>query len=426
MGRGRAVRRHGPNSPPAFISEILVYAHDLSFPPPWWQGSGALERVVTDLIATEFRTLRPGTALPLPPWPADLTLCEGGLGLDSLDLLTVAGALSELLQMHESGLEDYLVARRTLGEWLQVAQASLSRHDAALTFRTSGSTGEPKRCGHALATLEAEAAFWGELLAGRQRVLTAVPAHHIYGMIFTVLLPRHLGAAEVLDLRGRSPGSLHALLRPGDLVVGHPAWWTAVTRGLPEGVPKGVVGVTSTAPCPEATARAVTATGFSRLVQVYGSSETAGIGWREAPDAPYELMLGWRRGHEGLLRSDEAILPPDRLGWEDDRRFRVLGRHDGAVQVGGVNVHPARVAAVLREHPAVAEATVRLMRPEEGSRLKAFVVPRGCGPGEDALRAILATHVEARLPPPERPRAFTFGAALPLTAMGKSADWPLS
>jgi photoactive yellow protein len=175
-GRGRARHAERPQLAAASISEILMHAHDLSFPPPWWQGSGTLERVVTDLIATEFRTLRPGTVLPLLPWSADLTLCEGGLGLDSLDLLTVAGALSELLQMHESGLEDYLIARRTLGEWLQVAQASLSRHDAALTFRTSGTTGEPKRCVHALAELEAEAAFWGELLAGRRRVLTAVPA----------------------------------------------------------------------------------------------------------------------------------------------------------------------------------------------------------------------------------------------------------
>jgi acyl-coenzyme A synthetase/AMP-(fatty) acid ligase len=64
------------------------------------------------------------------------------------------------------------------------------------------------------------------------------------------------------------------------------------------------------------------------------------------------------------------------------------------------------------------------MRPEEGSRLKAFVVLRQPGADEDALRAGLAAHVEALLPPPERPRAFTFGPAVPLTPMGKPADWP--
>ncbi len=147
----------------------------------------------------------------------------------------------------------------------------------------------------------------------------------------------------MLDIRARSPAALRALLRPGDLVVGHPAWWTAVARGLPGGLPGDVAGVTSTAPCPEATARAVTDSGLARLVQVYGSSETAGIGWREAPDAPYELLPGWLRGQDALIRGDEAVAWPDHVEWVDARRFRVLGRRDGAVQVGGVNVHPRRV-----------------------------------------------------------------------------------
>ena len=350
---------------------------------------------------------------------------RGAWALTSLDLLAVAGALSELLQLHESGIEDYLLTRRAFGDWLQVARAGLARHDRALTFRTSGSTGQPKRFAHQLARLEAEGAFWGSFLAGRRRVLAAVPAHHIYGMIFTVLVPRALRGAEVLDVRGRSPAALRALLRPGDLVVGHPAWWAAVVRGLPGGVPENVVGVTSTAPCPDNTAREVLTGGFARLVQVYGSSETAGVGWRDAPDAPYQLLPGWWRGQEALIRGGEAIAWPDCLQWEDERRFRVLGRLDGAVQVGGVNVHPARVAAVLLEQPEVVEAAVRLMRPEEGSRLKAFVVTHP-GVDEEALRARLAAQIEARLPPPERPRAFTFGPAIPLTPMGKPADWSIS
>lgn len=394
--------------------------------PPWWRAPDALAGLVADLIEAECRVLRPGLALPPRPWPPEQALCEGGLGLDSLDLLTVAGALSELLQLHESGLDDYLLVRRRFGDWLQVAEASLMRHDRALTFRTSGSTGAPQRCAHPLARLEAEAAFWGKQLAGRQRILAAVPSHHIYGLIFTRLLPRHLGGAAVLDLRGRSPAALRALLRPGDLVVGHPAWWAAVARGLPGGIASDVIGVTSTAPCPAATAEAVAATGIARLVQVYGSTETAGIGWRDAPEAPYALLPDWRRGAEALLRADgEDIAWPDHLEWQDARHFRVLGRRDGAVQVGGVNVHPERIAAVLLEHPEVAEAAVRLMRPEEGSRLKAFVVPRQPGADEAALRASLAAQVEARLSPPERPRAFTFGPALPLTPMGKRADWPV-
>lgn len=66
----------------------------------------------------------------------------------------------------------------------------------------------------------------------------------------------------------------------------------------------------------------------------------------------------------------------DELVWEDSRHFLPQGRRDEVVQVGGRNVSPAHVAQVLRRHPRVRDASVRLMRPDEGLRLKAFVVPR--------------------------------------------------
>lgn len=50
--------------------------------------------------------------------------------------------------------------------------------------------------------------------------------------------------------------------------------------------------------------------GLPRLGQVYGSSETAGIAWRDAPDAPYALIAHWTRpdtrAHERLRLSGHA------------------------------------------------------------------------------------------------------------------------
>ena len=73
-----------------------------------------------------------------------------GLGADSLGLVSLATALVEALHLHRSGIEDYLLVRRTLGEWIEICAAGLARFDEALTFRTSGSTGKPKACTHAL------------------------------------------------------------------------------------------------------------------------------------------------------------------------------------------------------------------------------------------------------------------------------------
>lgn len=372
----------------------------------WWQAEEARARFLADLIAAEVARLRPGE-----PAAAPLDM------LDSIELLSVAGAVSEALHLHESGIEDLLLGHRRIEDWRAIAREALTRFDAAITFRTSGSTGEPKPCTHALARLEAEAAGHAALIGPRQRVLSAVPSHHIYGFLFTQLLPRHLGGLPVLDLRGTSPAGVAAKLQPGDLVIGHPAWWGAVARFAPGTLPPDIIGVTSTAPCPPATATALRDRGLARLVQVYGSSETAGIGWRDTPDGPFALLPSW-------TRDGKAIAAPDHLTFLPcGRRFTIEGRADGAVQVAGHNVFPARIRAALEAHPAVAAASVRLMRPEEGDRLKAFIVPRDPASDPAVLRGTLAAWAEATLAPPERPRAWRFGAGLPEGAMGKAADW---
>jgi acyl-coenzyme A synthetase/AMP-(fatty) acid ligase len=70
------------------------------------------------------------------------------------------------------------------------------------------------------------------------------------------------------------------------------------------------------------------------------------------------------------------------------------------------------------------------MRPDEGARLKAFVVPAladadaGAGAAAlEALRAELLDWCAGRLSTPERPAAISFGERLPRQGSGKPADW---
>ncbi|WP_143325626.1 AMP-binding enzyme [Caballeronia sordidicola] len=74
------------------------------------------------------------------------------------------------------------------------------------------------------------------------------------------------------------------------------------------------------------------------------------------------------------------------------------------------------------EHPEIADASVRLMRPDEGVRLKAFVVPRDPS-GIAELRTSLEAWLRDRLTSLELPKAITFGASLPKNGMGKCMDW---
>ena len=405
---------------------------DRSAPGIWHRSRGALVRVVSDLLAGELKHLRPGGgSLPPPPWQADLSIGEDGLGLDSLERMEVASALSETLHLHESGVEDLLLARRTFGEWADVAARGLAHFDGQLTFRTSGSSGEPKRCVHALSDLAQEVDHLADLFQGTKRVLSAVSAHHIYGFLLTVLLPERLGGIEVVDVRLMTPQALTRRMMPGDLVVSHPAHWSLVARHG-GALAAGVTGVTSTTPCPVELAVELTRAGggLERLVQIYGSSETAGVGWRESPVAPYRVMPHWSRAPAAeldLLRrcadgTTRTTSTQDAIEWLDDRHFRVAGRIDAAVQVGGINVFPKRVSAVLQTHPLVREAAVRLMTANEGQRLKAFVVPK-LGADLGALQTELALWANQHLSVPERPKSYTFGRRLPVNESGKACDW---
>ena len=116
------------------------------------------------------------------------------------------------------------------------------------------------------------------------------------------------------------------------------------------------------------------------------------------------------------------VVTPDVVAMAGARPFRVRDRHDGAVQVGGSNVYPVRIAKMLESHPLVAQARVRLA-PEQGGRLKALVVPRNPASDADGVRQELEGWIASHLSVPERPRSVVVAARLPIGALGKDGDW---
>lgn len=382
----------------------------------------SIVRIVADLVATELtasrgRDPREGGEL----WSETTRFDDHGFDLDSLERLAASSALSEYFHLHEHGTEDYLLAQRTLGEWCDIVEDALAATGARVTFRTSGSTGTPKRITHELANLALEVDGWVAALAPAP-IVALVPGHHIYGTMFTALLPDRLGTV-CDDVRW----SLRRLTdaAPGTIVIGTPTQWARVARVIGK-FPPGLVGVTSTAPMPAALWHTLREQGLQRLIEVYGSSETAGIGQREGPDEPFTLLPHVARSTAGVSRATaggEAIegATLDAVEWIDDRRFVLGGRHDAMVQVGGHNVDPAAVRDVVRAHPDVADAHVRL----DGAsmRLKAFVVPVDRDHDPRTLSLALDQWCGSRLTSAQRPRRFDVGPALPLSAMGKPIDW---
>ncbi|MEM1065507.1 MAG: 4-coumarate--CoA ligase [Pseudomonadota bacterium] len=355
-----------------------------------------------------------------------LKINEAGLGLDSLARLDLAMDVSRFFEMDRTGADDYLTVRRTVGDWADLAaeHLRLAGDDAALVFATSGSTGPPKHLRHTLLSLRAEMHAFLALpqiaAAPPHRIVSLVPAHHIYGALYSVILPDVTGA-ESLDLWGRPASAVARRLKAGDLVIGTPRDWGALASGGFE-IPEGVGGVCSSGPSSDGLWREVKESGLETLTEVFGSTETGGLGWRTDGQAPFTLHDHLARSENGVFSvGDGRQLPlQDALKWSGDREFRPEQRLDAAVVVAGVNVSLRNVREVLCACPGVVDAAVR----PGASRLKAFVVPASTGDINE-LEERLRAHASRALEAAARPMHFTFGPALPRNTMGKLTDWPL-
>jgi acyl-coenzyme A synthetase/AMP-(fatty) acid ligase len=283
-----------------------------------------------------------------------------------------------------------------------------------LVVHTSGSTGAaqaiPKRwsqLGCEVATLEAS--FGARV--GAAAVVATVSHQHIYGLLFKVLWPlaagRPLHAASLIY-----PEQLAAVLARGPgVLIASPAH----LKRLPEHLSWGAAAAglravfSSGGPLAADVARAVGELLGQVPVEVYGSSETGGIAWRqrgvdaaagegEGADESWLAFPGveWRLIEpDGQLevRSNHLadagwLRLADRAEASGLDRFLLLGRSDRIVKIEEKRVSLDALEAALTASDLVEQARLALCPASGAGRevLAAFVVASGAG------RALLAGH----------------------------------
>lgn len=294
-----------------------------------------------------------------------------------------------------------------------------------VVFSTSGSTGTPKHFPHSERMLEEEGAGVGKLFSGAKRLIAITPRNHLYGFFFYIVFARVWNIPSV-HLPPIPTQNWTELLREGDVLAGFPLFWHYWLKAGNK-FPQGVHAVSSTAPCPDDIINGLKEAGAAQFSEVYGASETGGIAYRTGAGEPFAILPYWEislREEQPLIKrasQDNWVVFPDEVEVVKERFIRPLKRTDACVQVAGVNVYPKHTEEILAKHPAVKACKVRLMRPEEGKRLKAFIVPHD-GFGAEQLpdiRRYLAENLSVH----EQPRGFTFGNELPVSPIGKDADW---
>lgn len=312
---------------------------------------------------------------------------------------------------------------------------------------TSGSSGAGKRVAKRLRHLDEEVQAlertFGGGLAGAS-FFANVTHQHIYGALFRLLWPLASGrpfAARTYLHGGEVVGRMAA--QPS-VLVSSPVQLRAMAesnalRGLS---PRAIFS--SGAPLDDATAAAVASATGVAVTEIFGSTETGGVAWRQRPQGG---DVAWRAfpdvelatADDGRLAvcsrlvsdGDDAgggrhrFVMGDRVDVGLDGTFRLRGRADRIVKIGAKRLSLPEMEAELARHPAVAEAALVPIRRGLESRVAAAVVPSEHGRArlDDVGRAELGRVLTAALAPyfdrVTLPRVWRFVDALPRNAQGK-------
>jgi acyl-coenzyme A synthetase/AMP-(fatty) acid ligase len=240
----------------------------------------------------------------------------------------------------------------------------LGPNDVAFVAFTSGSTGEPQPHEKSLGQLTIEAEnHVHELGLARARVVSAVPAHHIYGLLFGMLAPL-LGGGSVVRENALFPEAIGDLIsrHRASVLVAVPAHLSVLAQLPVQEWPTLTRIFSSAGPLPPSTAATLRARGLC-VVEILGSTETGGIAHRSADGSPFLTLSPVEASvdEDGVLYVSSPWLAPwgSRVVRTAERAelvssgFRHLGRVDSVVKVGGRRVDLQDVEAQLCRTPAV-------------------------------------------------------------------------
>jgi long-chain acyl-CoA synthetase len=422
-----------------------------------FRDAGVREGGVTGLAVGNSH-LFPAVFLALCRLDATIALLPPQYGRSELTAIADGVALSGIVTDAESGPRISAaihIASASAEKGLHVLMpastngAGAVMDDEPLLKFSSGSTANPKGIALTAANVLAEAENVTTTLGlgPGDRILSGVPLFHSYGFDLGVLPTLYSGTTLVLEGSFVPRRTMRSLADEVAAFLGVPAQYRAFLSARVDELPdlSSVRWLLScTAPLAPETVTDFNWRFGAPICQHYGSSETGAVTNHvpaEVPARPASVgrplsgvevevddegevvvksgavarryVLGAPPGESPL---SDGIFRTGDLGRIDSDGFLTIeGRRDAMVNVGGLKVSPAEVAATLERHSAVREAAVLGFPDGSGEEVVYAVVERSGPVGEDELiawcRDSLAEH--------KVPRRIEIRDALPRTATGK-------
>jgi long-chain acyl-CoA synthetase len=354
----------------------------------------------------------------------------------------------------------------------QPPQVTYAKDEVILFQYSGGTTGVPKAAmlthGNLVANVYQMAAWFHRIEYGKEKMLGALPAFHVYGMTVGMLLAMAVGAELILVPDPRNTEHVLEVIDKEKITLypGVPTMYNAINnhprlKEFDLHSIKACLSGGSALPVEVAT-RFEQVTG-GRLVEGYGLSESSPVatanpiyGERRIgsiglpisntrveivalePDAngayaklgPGEegelvihgpqIMKGyWNNPDETAktLDTDGGLHTGDIAKMDDDGYFYIVDRKKDLIIASGYNIVPREVEEVLFMHPKVMEAAVAgIPDPRRGETVKAYIVLK---PNETCTAEEIRNFCKENLAPYKVPTAVDFRTELPKTQVGK-------
>ncbi len=305
---------------------------------------------------------------------------------------------------------------------------------AALVLYTSGSTGSPRAACRQLGNIEAELgaleSAWGEDLRGA-RVYSTVSHRHVYGLLFRILWPL-LARRAFATFDSEYPEQLLGAVGKGNVLISSPAMLKRIGH-LSAGAGRWRAVFSSGGTLPPDAAADVERVFGAAAIEIYGSTETSGVAWRQEARAGFKLLPSVEARTSGELLevrspfsgSDDWLTLGDRVAVLADGTLELLGRADRVAKIEDKRVSLSEIERRLLEHAYVKDVVALALEDRRRQYVGVVAELTDAGraeltaAGKRAMNVTLQATLRGRLDAVGLPRAYRYPVTIPVDAQGK-------
>ena len=275
-----------------------------------------------------------------------------------------------------------------------LANADSLNADTQLLFFTSGSSGFPVGAFKTRENLESEGAVLKALAQRKniKKVVVTVPFVHIYGILAGLLLPLSLGDVTLVVKEDFLPYELLEEAKDGEtLIVTTPVFIKALGKLNESNDLSSCTFISSTGPLHSDDASLLESKYQTTLLQLFGSTETGGIAYKEGDSSKWipmdraevktcddklSVSSPFISKHllDGEIKELEQPFVTEDIIKLDEDGFTLLGRSNKIIKIAGKRISATQIESILETIEDVNAAIVELVYKKELLRSEQILI----------------------------------------------------